>query len=78
MLLGAAVGHFATFLCRTYKKKDGKHLGQAAPSLCGKIIYQASQRFKHSTRPEPRCVCCALARTAWPLPRFCAALTVLR
>ena len=55
-------GHFATFLCRTYKKQDGKHLETSgAVAVWGGVVYQASQRFKHSTRLETK-VCCARSR----------------
>lgn len=62
-------GHFATFLCRTYKKKDGKHLETGgAVAVWGGIIYQASQRFKHSTRPETKV--CLLRSCSHCLTRF--------
>ena len=60
-------GHFATFLTQVYKKASDKHMELGGViTAWGGVVYQASQRFKASTRPEtkvgsptcaPTCAC---------------------
>ena len=74
-------GHFATFLTQVYKKASDKHMELGGViTAWGGVVYQASQRFKASTRPEtkvgsPTCAPTTLPPAPAPCPLRCFAPT---